>query len=169
MMMEMTGAGAGGAHRDINGRRRRAGAGGGGRGGSRVDTGGAIHRAGHSELVALSVDDVDVGAVDAADLVAPFRVGVTGDLDGVRKIRGRNVQRQGNVRWGPGHKVPEIQTEVGGIGIDTRPLDVDGGPGCVGRVGRRAGDLDGACQRAERDDQRNHGAHHFSNYGFDSF
>ena len=144
MMMERTGAGTGRAHRDINGRRRSARAGGSGRQRSRVHTGGAIDGIGDSEFLSLRVDDVDVGAVDAADLVAPFGVGVAGDLDRVRQIRRGDVYSQRNIRWRPGHKVPKIETEVGGIGIDASPLDVDGGPGCVGRVRSGTGDLDGS-------------------------
>lgn len=159
-MMERTGAGTGRAHRDINGRRRSARAGGSGRRRSSVHTGGAIDGIGDSELISLRVDDVDVGAVDTADLVAPFGVGVAGDLDRVRQIRRGNVYSQRNIRWRPRHKVPEIETEVGGIGINAGPLDGDGGPGRVGTVGSGIGDFNGSDKRSKRGDQRDHGAHH---------
>lgn len=159
-MMERTRAGTGRAHRDINGRRRSARAGGRGRQRSRVHTGSAIDGIGDSEFISLCVDDVDVGAIDAADLVAPFGVGVAGDFDRVRQIRRGDVYSQRNIRWRPGHKVPEIETEVGGIGIDTGPLDVDGGPGCVGRVGSGTGDLNSSGKRSERNDPGDHRAHH---------
>lgn len=148
-MMEMTGAGASRAHRDINGRRRSVRAGGSCRQRSSVDTGAAIDGVGDSELVTLRVDDVDIGAVDGADLVAPFGVGVAGDLDRVQQIRRRDIRRERNIRWRPRDKVPEIETEDGGIGIDAGPLDGDGGPGCEGRVGGRTGDLDGRYQRTK--------------------
>lgn len=156
--MEKTGAGTGRAHRDINGRRRSAGAGGRRGHGGRVDAG--LDGLGDGELVALRVDDVDIGAVDAADLVAPFGVGVAGDLNGVGQIFRWDVKRQRNIGGRPGDKVPEVEAEVGGIGIDAGPLDSHSGPGCVGGVGGRTGDVDGCSQRAKRDNQGDHGAHH---------
>lgn len=156
--MEKTGAGTGRAHRDINGRRRSAGAGGrrGHRG--RVDAG--LDRLGDGELVALREDDVDVGAVDAADLVAPFGVGVAGDLNGVGQIGRGDVQGQRHISRRPGDKVPKVETEVGGIGVDAGPPDGHSGPRCVGDVGCRTGDVDGRSQRAKRNNQGDHGAHH---------
>lgn len=155
--MEKTRAGTGRAHRDINGRHR---SGAGGRRRLRLLTIVAVLEFGDGELGTLRVDDVDVGAVDGADLVAPFGIGVAGDLHLVGQIRRRDVISQRNIRWRPGDKVPEIEADVGGVGIDTGPLDVDGGPGSVGLVGSRTGDVDGRCQRAKRDNQGDHGAHH---------
>lgn len=131
-MMEMTGAGASRAHRDINCRHRSVGAGGSCRQLSRVDTGVGVDEVRDSELVTLRVDDVHICAVDAADLVAPFGVGVAGNLNRERKIRGRDIRSERNIRWRPSHKVPKIKTEVGGVGINAGPLDGDGGPGSVG-------------------------------------
>jgi hypothetical protein len=149
----MGGAGASRAHRDINGRRRSVRAGGSCRQRSRINTGAAVDRIRDSELVTLRVDYVDICSVDGADLVAPFGVGSAGDLDRVKQIRRRDICSERNIRWRPRHKVPKIETEVGGIGINAGPFNGNGGPGCVGRVGRRTGDLDGGHQRTEREDQ----------------
>lgn len=125
-MMEMTGAGASWAHRDINGRRRSVRAGGSGWQRSSIDTCAAVDGIRDSELVTLGVDDVDICAVDTANLVAPFGVSVAGNLNRVKKIRGRDIRSERNIRWRPRHKVPKIKTEVGGIGIDAGPFDGDG-------------------------------------------
>lgn len=137
------GAGSGRAHRDINGRHRSARASRSRQRRSRVNTSGVVGGFGNGELVTLRVDYVDVGAVDATDLVAPFGLSIARNMDSVNQIRRRNVQSQWEVRWRPGHKVPQIETEVGGIGINAGPLDCDGGPGCVGGVRRRTCYLDG--------------------------
>lgn len=157
-MMERTGAGSR-AHRDIDGRCRSVGADGCSRQRS-VHAGGAVVGIVDGELLTLRVDDVDVRAVDTTDLVTPVGGGLAGDLDRVRQIRRGDVDGQRNIRWRPGDKVPEIKTEVGRIGINASPLDVDGGPGCVGRVRSGTGDFNGSDKRSERDDQRNHEAHH---------
>ena len=88
MVMAVVGqsrAGRGRAHRDINGRCCRAGRGSrcSGCSDARINAFGRVGHVGDEESLRLSIDDVDVGAVDPADLVAPLGIGVAGDLHGV--------------------------------------------------------------------------------------
>lgn len=84
-VVEQSRAGRGRAHRDINGRCCRAGRRSRCSGccKTRINTVGRVGRVGDEEFLGLGVDDIDVGAVDPADLVAPLGIGVAGDLHGV--------------------------------------------------------------------------------------
>lgn len=85
IVVEQSRAGRGRAHRDINGRccraRRRSRCS--GCGDASIDAVGCVGHVGDEEFLGLGIDDVDVGAVDPADLVAPLGIGVAGDLHGV--------------------------------------------------------------------------------------
>ncbi|KAF5856502.1 hypothetical protein ETB97_007257 [Aspergillus alliaceus] len=92
-----------------------------------INTAGSAYWVTEGKPFTLGVDDLDVGAVSSADL-------------GKRDIGGT-----------PGDKVPEIETELGGISVNCGLVDTDSGPGCMGRGGSGLGDGDGGSQRRKRD------------------
>jgi hypothetical protein len=106
------------------------------------------------------VDDVDIGAVNGTDLVTPFGVGVAGDLHHVGLIRRVYIQGQRDIGGRPGDKVPEVEAELGWIRVNCGPVDGDGGPSGVGRVGSGLGDANGGSQGSQQDAKGSERAHY---------
>lgn len=93
-------AGCSRAYRDIDGGDRGRGAARGVRGYA-VDTVTAVQRITDCEAFSLGIDNIDIGPVDRAELVSPFRIGITRDLHSVGFIRRRYIEGQSNIRRRP--------------------------------------------------------------------
>lgn len=73
------------------------------------------------ELVGLGVENVDVGVVDGSQLPTLAIIDMARDPNGDLPGRGIHSVGKGLVVRGPVDKVPNVQAENAGIGVDGRP------------------------------------------------